>query len=312
MVEVPDSVLALAEQRARAREAKEWALADQLRAQLGDAGWLVADTAAGFELSLKPSFEQCASLTDIPVPDVGDVEQGAISIDLIVDGWPEDVRACIEALLTHAPTAARINVLDVGNIDGVGEELERLASLHPRIKIWHVGRNLHDIGWANALNFLIRADAAAAHVIIDISTIVTGDAITPLVEALGIGVVLAGWRGVNVNTDDGWRSFVDAEVPGQVDAVLSYLMAVDAHAARETPPSAKAKFYRNADLEWSLMLRAAGGKVVMPAMELPCHQTRHHGYFDTDSDYRERESRKTYDRILQNFRGKDWLLAPRK
>ena len=312
MVEVPDSVLALAEQRAWAREAKEWALADQLRAEIGHAGWLVADTAAGFELSLKPPFEQCASLTDIPVPDVGDVELGAISIDLIVDGWPEDVRACIEALLTHAPTSVRINVLDAGNVDGVGEELEALANLHPHIKVLHVARSLHDIGWANALNFLIRADDAAAHVLMDISTIVTGDAITPLVEALGAGVVLTGWRGVNVNTDDAWRSFVAAEIPGEVDAVLSYLMAVDAVAARATPLTAKAKFYRNADLEWSLMLRAVGGKVVMPAMELPCHQTRHHGYFDSDTDYRERESRKTYDRILQNFRGKDWLLAPRK
>lgn len=312
MVDVPDSVRALAEQRARAREAKEWALADELRTQIGEAGWLVTDTSMGFELSLKPPFEQFASLADIPLAVSDHVDAGAISIDLIVDGWPADVPACIEALRTHGPASARINVIDAGNIDGVGEELEALARAHSDIKVWHVARSIQDIGWANALNFLIRADDAAAHVMMDISTIFTGDSITPLVSALGDGVVLAGWRGVNVNTADNWRSFTDAEAPGEVDAVLSYLMVVDVVAARATPLPPKAKFYRNADLEWSLMLRQAGGKVVMPMIDLPCHQTRHHGYFDTDSDYRERESRKTYDRILQNFRGKESLLAPRK
>jgi hypothetical protein len=96
-----------------------------------------------------------------------------------------------------------------------------------------------------------------------------------------------------------------------VDAVLSYLMAVDRNAALAQPIETKARFYRNADLEWSLDLRAGGSKVVMPTLDLPCMQARHHGYHDTEADYRDRESKRTYDRLLQKYRGKTALLAPR-
>jgi hypothetical protein len=75
-----------------------------------------------------------------------------------------------------------------------------------------------------------------------------------------------------------------------------------------TPPHPKAKFYRNADLEWSLALRAAGGCLVVPTAELPVRQDRHRGYYDSDPAYRDKESRKTYDRILQAFRGRDEIL----
>lgn len=316
MTSVPAEVVALAEQRAAARQSKDWALADELRAKIADAGWLVADTPTGFDLSAKPPFTQFAALSEIRLDRDRAIEQGAVSVDLLIDGWPDDARECIDALLAHTPAHTRLNLLDVGNVDGAGELAEEFAAAHSRIAVWHISAKLQDVGWANALNFLLLADPARVHVIMDISTILTGDAISPLVHAIedaaNEGVVLAGWRGVNVDTADNWRTFVDASEPGEVDAVLSYLMAVDVVAARATPVPPKAKFYRNADLEWSLMLRSAGGKVVMPSVDLPCHQTRHHGYFDSAEDYRERESRKTYDRILQNFRGKDSLLAPRK
>jgi hypothetical protein len=42
----------------------------------------------------------------------------------------------------------------------------------------------------------------------------------------------------------------------------------------------------------------------------PIHQGRHHGYHDSDPESRDRESRKTYDRILAAFRGRTELLAP--
>ena len=123
-------------------------------------------------------------------------------------------------------------------------------------------------------------------------------------------MVLSGWRGVNVNLSDEWRSFDDAP-SGEVDAVLSYLMAVSREAALKTPIDNKARFYRNADLEWSLALRNSGGKVVMPLNDLPCHQTRHRGYHDSDEVYRDFESKKTYNRLLKSFRGNESILAPR-
>jgi hypothetical protein len=46
----------------------------------------------------------------------------------------------------------------------------------------------------------------------------------------------------------------------------------------------------------------------VPTAELPVRQDRHRGYYDSDPAYRDKESRKTYDRILQAFRGRDEIL----
>ncbi len=229
-------------------------------------------------------------------------------IGVLVDGWPEDVRECLNALIQYAPSHP-IAVVDLGNVDGAGEVVDEIAASHA-MTVFHIAQDLQTAGWAASRNALIKAIPAEVHVIMDLSTVLTGDAISPLVDAISNDVVLSGWRGVNVNLEDEWRSFDDASV-GEVDAVLSYLMAVSRDAALKTPLDIKARFYRNADLEWSLALRQAGGKVVMPAPELPCHQTRHHGYHDSEVEYRDFESKKTYNRLLKIFRGNNDILAPR-
>jgi cysteinyl-tRNA synthetase len=47
---IPDDIAALAEARAQARSAKNWAQADRLRAALRDAGYDVEDKAGGYEV----------------------------------------------------------------------------------------------------------------------------------------------------------------------------------------------------------------------------------------------------------------------
>ena len=59
------------------------------------------------------------------------------------------------------------------------------------------------------------------------------------------------------------------------------------------------------------MLRAAGGRLVVPTADQPARQDRHHGYHDSEPELRERESKKTYDRILQGFRRRPEILHPR-
>ncbi len=48
---VPDDVLSAAHARARAREARDWAEADRLRAEIEAAGWKIADRGTDFALS---------------------------------------------------------------------------------------------------------------------------------------------------------------------------------------------------------------------------------------------------------------------
>lgn len=53
-----------------------------------------------------------------------------------------------------------------------------------------------------------------------------------------------------------------------------------------------------------------GGRLLQ--MDLPLEQGRHHGYHDADPDYREVQSKKNYDRLLERFKGKSAILSPRR
>jgi len=224
-----------------------------------------------------------------------------VTVGLLVDGWPSDLRRCVDALVAH--TDARILAIDLGDIDGAGTVLHELAERHPgRIDAWHVAETPHwrggSAGWGAARTKLLRMDDADVHVVMETSVILTGDALTPLVEALTGDVVAAGWRGVDPDPDG--RSWHDAG-PGEVRALLGYLFAVRrdrALAAGGFP--GKARYYRNADLEFCLTLP---GRKVVPGTPLPVHAARHRGYADVDPAYRDRESRRTYGRVLRLLRG---------
>ena len=295
--EPPSAVLELAEQRAAARAAKDFAASDRLRDAIAELGWTVRDGADGWTLAERPPYAVLPSVRDLP-DNSAEPDVDGSTVALLVDGWPDDLRTCVEALLAHTGDDVRVLLLENGPTDA-GSVVHELAS--PRVEEIHLER---PAGWAEARQALIRYDRAAVHVVMDVSTVLEGDALGPLRAALTEpGVAAAGWRGVNVA--DGWTEFVDAG-PGEVEALLSYLLAVRRQAALAVPLPAKARFYRNADMEWSYLLRDAGvGRLL--AVDVPVRQDRHRGYHDTDPDVRDRESRKTYDRFLQRFRGREDL-----
>jgi hypothetical protein len=307
---IPAEVVALADQRAEARAARDFAASDALRDQIAELGYLVTDTPQGYALAPRPPFDV--------LPNLGALVEESLAIGarcavlLLVDGWPDDVRTCVEALVAHMPSDVVVVGLDLGDADGAGRALHELATAHAgRVVDVHVPQALAQAGWGPSVAALVRSSAPEAVVVMDLSSVLDGDAIGPLLAALDDpSVVAAGWRGVDVDLADNWRTFVDAG-PGDVDALLGYLLVVRRDAAVATPPHPKAKFYRNADMEWSLALREAGGRLVAVPGPLPVHQERHRGYHDSDPEYRDRESRKTYDRLLQRFRGRAEVLRPR-
>jgi hypothetical protein len=305
----PAEVIALAEQRAQARSAKDFARSDALRDEIAALGFVVTDTPAGYALAPRPPFDV---LTLDQLGDATFAADARCAVTLLVDGWPEDVRTCIDALVTCTPDDVVIVALDLGNVDGAGLELHRLAQAHPtRVIDLHVAATMAQAGWSPAATAAIRACAPELVAVMDVSTVLDGDAITPLLDLLDDdSVTAAGWRGVDVDLADSWRSFVDAG-PGDVDALLGYLMVVRRAAALASPPHPKARFYRNADMEWCLAMREAGGRLVAGPASLPAHQERHRGYHDSDPEYRDRESRRTYDRLLQRFRGRPEVLRLR-
>ncbi|MEV4019569.1 hypothetical protein AB0J35_54705 [Nonomuraea angiospora] len=185
-----------------------------------------------------------------------------VSVSLLVDGWPEDVRKSVRSIVEH--TNARVLAFDLGDVDGAGEVLDELADRHPdRIAVWHVAEEPHWRGgtatWGECRAKLLRLDESDVHVLMDTNVELCGDALTPLVAAVAEGAVAAGWRGVDF--PDGEPEPVRVVEPGpgtagprRVRALTGELMAVRRGPALGALPE-DAGYGRNADLALSLALQ---------------------------------------------------------
>ncbi len=293
----PDSVHELAIARQAARAEKNFALSDQLRDEIAAQGFEVVDVAGGYELRPKKRFPVYESTRDIRPINSGKFE---ITAAIIVDGFHEDAITCIRSIKTHSQCAIAVLV--------IGEPGDLMNELDAHTSLVQVNENF---GWGENANALLRNITSEYVIILDPSTTFTGDAVTPVLEELKKrDFVAVGWRGGLVNLEDDWRS-TDDKGPGEVDVLFSYFIAMhreDALAARGF--SNRAVFYRNADIEFSLNLRHSNGRLLQ--MDLPLEQGRHHGYHDSDPEYRDAQSKKNYDRILERFRGKTAILSPRR
>jgi len=221
---------------------------------------------------------------------------GSIRIFLMADGFFDDVELCITEIKKFTDTP--ISVFASGKENREAET--RFGAKWQKNKL----------GWGNAVTSFLTEALEDYVVVMDPSTIFLGDSITPARELLESGWQGVGWRGGLINVDDDWRSVLDRG-PGEVDVLFSYFMALDRKFALDAGgANPSATYYRNADLELSLAVRAAGGRLAQ--IELPLRQERHHGYHDVDPDYRERKSKENYNRILERFRGKSDILSPRR
>ena len=293
----PDSVHELARARQAARAEKNFALSDQLRDEIGAQGFEVVDVAGGYELRPKKRFPVYESTRDIRPINSGKFE---ITAAMIVEGFHEDAITCIRSIKANSQCAIAVLV--------IGEPGDLINELDARTSLVQINKNF---GWGENANALLRNVTSDYVIVLDPSTTFTGDAATPVLEELKKrDFVAVGWRGGLVNLEDDWRS-TDDKGPGEVDVLFSYFFAMhreDALAARGF--SNRAVFYRNADIEFSLNLRHSNGRLLQ--MDLPLEQGRHHGYHDSDPEYRDAQSKKNYDRILERFRGKTAILSPRR
>ena len=224
---------------------------------------------------------------------------GSIRICLIADNFLEDFAQCVASIRAHTDTPI--------SIFASGKETQKVSELFPHEKVeWQKNK----LGWGHSVNHFLNTVMEKYLVIMDPSTNFTGDAITPVLEKLESGYQAVGWKGGLIDLDDEWRSTKDRG-DGEVDVLFSYFMAVDRDfVIKAGGANPSATYYRNADIELSLGLRAAGGKLWQ--MELPLVQGRHHGYHDVDPDYREKKSRENYNRILEKYRGRVEILTARR
>jgi hypothetical protein len=221
---------------------------------------------------------------------------GSIRICLIADGFFDDFGKCDESIKKFTDTP--ISIFASGKENKIAEE--KFGATWQKNKL----------GWGHSINYFLKSAQERYLVIMDPSTNFVGDAIAPTLEKLEDGYEGVGWRGGLVNTEDDWRT-IDDRGAGEVDVIFSYFFAFNREfAVRAGGANPSATYYRNADIEFSLALRAAGGKLWQ--LDLPLEQGRHHGYHDVDLEYREKKSKENYNRILEKYRGRSEILSPRR
>jgi len=214
-----------------------------------------------------------------------------ITVTLIVDGFAEDAINSANSVLqnSRADLAILIN----------GKQTPFELPENPRVTLFDLKQKL---GWGNAANFLFGEVKTRYLVLMDPSTLFLGDAITPTLSKLGEGFQGVGWKGGLVNLEDEWRT-VDDKGEGEVDVLFTYFLAVDRELALEVGANPSAKYYRNADLEFSLALRERGVRLYQ--LDLPLEQGRHHGYHDVDPAYTTGSSSASVARMRFSRHGDD-------
>ena len=226
---------------------------------------------------------------------------GSIRICLIAEGFTEDLVSCVSSITRHTNTL--ICVYANGKNNWLSNDLFQTNQVS-------VTQEKNPLGWGNVINYFLNTFSEDYLIIMDPSTKFTADPIPKTLSTLADGYQGVGWKGGLVNLEDEWRTTSDKGA-GEVDVLFSYYFALDRKfAILAGGANSSAKYYRNADLELSLAMRSVGGKLMQ--LDLPLEQGRHHGYHDVDPDYRDKNSRKNYQRILDRFRDKNEILSPRR
>ncbi len=300
MPDAPEEIRALAERRAAARGARDFAAADALRDRIAEAGWIVVDAPDapdGWRLDER----RAAPARRVRSADVGSVLDEPPSADVtltwVVEGWPEDVDRAIASFRGGlGDLRLQLVVADV-----TGEPADRWGG-DVEVVALEAGT-----GWAAARNAGLRRARGATIVALDGSVEAAGDVGGPLRAALvdpSVGVC----GPFGIVTDD-LREFRRVPAPGDCDAVEGYLMAF----RRETLIRVggfdeRFAWYRSADIEWCFRVRDSGLRVVSVPVPLRTHEHRMWEALATEE--RDARSRRNFSRFLDAWRDR-WDLTVR-
>ncbi len=293
----PAEIVVLAEERARARAAGDFASADAIRDRLADAGWTVVDEPDGWRLD--PVAQEPDEPTRVAAGDVASVlDEPAIfdvTLHWVCEGWPEDIDRAIAAFRAHA-AARRVQYVVA---DTTGEMPDRWGSGVEVVSL------VEATGWAAARNAGLRCTRGRLVLVLDGSVEPTGDVFGPLETTLeDPGVGLCGPFGI-VTAD--LRQFDEVSGPGPCDAVEGYLMAL----RRQTLIDAglfdeKFRWYRTADIEYSFRVRDKGLRAEV--VQVPVERHEHRMWFTTDPAERAKWSKRNFYRFLDLWRDR-WDLV---
>jgi cysteinyl-tRNA synthetase len=323
--DVPAEIRDLADRRAAARRARDWAAADALRDELLAAGWKVIDTGTLYDLerAAPPDVDEAGEVrygSSASVPSrLDDEPVGTASVVIVATDWAEDVARAVGAIVEHAPDGTQVVVVANDPSEVQATTLAELATVDPGAPgiETEVVRTSTRLGWAAALNAGIRRAAAPVVILLDTSVEPGGDLVTPLVAALqDPSVAVAGPYGI---VSDDLRRFRDADQGAtDVDAIEGYALAFRrADYIERGPLDEHFAFYRNLDIWWSLVLRDqpedadddAPPRRAVRVTGIPVTRHEHRGWTELPEEERDRLSKKNFYRILKRFATRRDLLV---
>jgi len=331
--DVPADIRDLADRRATARRARDWATADALRDELLGAGWKVVDTGTLYDLerAAPPDVDEGERVrygSSASVPSrLDEAPVGVASVILVATDWPEDLARSMRALIEHSPDGTQLVVVANGPSDEQAAALEGLDAADPGAPgiATEVITTSARLGWAAALNAGIRRAVAPVVIVMDTSVEPEGDLVTALATALeDPTVAVAGPFGV---VSEDLRRFEEAdEGVGDVDAIEGYALAFRRQDYVDRGPlDEHFAFYRNLDIWWSLVLRDQPEDAADDAAEraaddaaprravrvttVPVARHEHRGWTTLGDDERDRLSKKNFYRILKRFATRRDLLV---
>jgi hypothetical protein len=294
---LPDDVRSLLDERAAAREQRDWELADALRERIAALGWEVQDTDAGS--TARPILTR--------EPDAADPIEApattAASVQVAAEDHPDDLLRCLRGLAAHPPDASwELVITENAPVVPVAETLAAVELPVQPVVVSSAER----LGWADARTLGLRQSRGQVTVMLDTSLEPTGDVIGPLLSAFddpAVGIA-GGW---GVTSADG-RQFNEAP-PGEVDAIEAYCLAIRREALRAVGGfDRRYRFYRNADLDLSFAVRDAGWKAVATE-PLPVRRHEHRGWASLPEPERDRLSRRNFYRFLDRWGDRPDLLT---
>jgi hypothetical protein len=315
---IPDDVLSLAHARAAAREARDWAEADRLRAAIEAAGWKIVDRGTDFALTpatppdlVAGELVRYGASRNVPSR-LEEPPTGLATIVLVATDWPDDLARALAGLRASAPAGTSVVIAADAPSDAQAAALEAMPGpdegAAPSAEVVWTSERL---GHAAALNIAIRRASGPIVIVMDTSVEPTGDIVTPLVQALEDPTVgVAGGWGI-VSND--LRKFEDAP-PGDVDAIEGYLQAFRrADYLARGPLDERFRFYRNLDIWWSLVLRDEGEgnppRRAFSATDLAATRHEHRGWTSLPDEERDRQSKRNFYRIIDRFGARRDLLT---
>jgi len=305
--QAPDEVTRLVAERSKARGAGNFEEADRLRDRIRDLGWEVMDGPDG--TALRPALPSAAdaSVAYARPEDLASLLEEAPSLEaslvVLADDHGDDLDRLLRGLSGHPPLASW-ELIVVGNAPAF-DPFESLARVDLEIEPSVLSTSAR-LGWADAVNLGLRRCRGQVIVLLDNSVEPLGDFLAPLLKAFtDPRVGIAGPFGVS-STD--LRQFDEAP-PGEVDAIEGYCLAVRREVLRDVGLfDAHFRFYRNADLDFSFAIRAAGWRAVRTG-ELPLQLHEHRGWASLPAEERDRMSKRNFYRFLKHWGDRRDLLT---